>query len=65
MVGNNATVAPPAATGEPASDVEQQLRAELAAANDAITDLLHDLHLAQAAGYTPWTGDGTPSSVWW
>jgi hypothetical protein len=64
MVGNQAAFAPPAATGEPASLVEQ-LRAELAAANDAITDLLHDLHLAQAAGYTPWTGDGAPSSVWW
>jgi hypothetical protein len=64
MVGNQAAFAPAAGTGEPTSVVEQ-LRAELAAANDAITDLLHDLHLAQAAGYTPWTGDGTPSSVWW
>jgi hypothetical protein len=64
MVGTNATVAPPAAAGE-SNGVVEQLKAELAAAHDAITDLLHDLQLAQAAGYTPWTGDGTPSSVWW
>lgn len=60
MVGTGATPAP----ADPPPDTEQatvveRLTAELAAAEDAITDLVGELEAAHAAGFV------SPPSIWW
>lgn len=50
---------PLAVENEQLRQIAVEQAAALEAANDAITDLLHQLESAHAAGYT------SPPSIWW